>query len=118
MKVPGPDHPISIARTRERVTVRLGDRVIADSERAMALSEAGYPAVQYIPLEDVDQQVLRSSDTVTTCPYKGEASYYSIVTDDAELTDAVWVYRHPYPAVAPIAGRAAFYPDKVQISVG
>lgn len=92
--------------------------MIAVTDRAMALSEAGYPAVQYIPFADVNQQVLRPSDTVTACPYKGEASYYSIVTGDTELTDAVWVYRDPYPAVASIAGHAAFYPDGVQISVG
>ena len=117
MKIPGPDHPISIAPTDRRVTVRLGDRIIADSTAALALSEANYPAVQYIPAVDVDQEVLRPSDTVTTCPYKGDASYYSLVTADGELTDAVWVYREPHPAVAPIAGHLAFYPDKVQITV-
>jgi len=117
MKVPGPDHPITIEPTGRRVTVRLGERVIGDSEAALSLAEASYPVVQYLPLADVDQDVLRATDTVTTCPYKGDAAYYSIVSDDAELTDAVWTYPTPHDAVAPIAGHVAFYPDKVQITV-
>jgi uncharacterized protein (DUF427 family) len=117
MKVPGPDHPITITPTSGRVTVRLGDRVIADSTSALSLAEAGYPVVQYVPLTDVDPDVLRSTDTVTTCPYKGDASYYSIVTDGDELTDAVWTYRTPHAAVAPIADHVAFYPDRVQVTV-
>lgn len=117
MKLPGPDHPIRIEPTGQRVTVRVGDRVIAATTAALGLAEADYPVVQYIPMTDVDTAVLRPSDTVTTCPYKGDASYYSIVTDDAELTDAVWSYQHPHPAVAPIAGHVAFYPDRVEILV-
>lgn len=117
MKIPGPDHPISIEPTPGSVTVRVGDRIIASSASALGLAEANYPVVQYIPAADADPSMLRPSDTVTTCPYKGDASYYSIVTDGGELADAVWSYRHPYPAVAAIAGHLAFYPDKVSITI-
>ncbi len=117
MKLPGPDHPITITPTVGRVTVTVGDRTIADSTSALDLAEADYPVVRYVPIGDVDQDVLRPSRTVTTCPYKGDASYFSIVTDEGELLDAAWSYQSPHAAVEPIAAHVAFYPDKVRISV-
>jgi uncharacterized protein (DUF427 family) len=111
--VPGPDHPITLDTTGERVTVSLGGRVIADTRRAITLSEASYPAVQYIPLEDVDASVLRPSDHATYCPYKGAASYYSLQVGDDVVAGAAWFYPQPYDAVAPIEGHVAFYPDRV-----
>jgi uncharacterized protein (DUF427 family) len=116
MKTPGPDHPITVEPHPARVTVRVGDRVVADTTSALSLRESTYPAVPYVPLADVDQTLLRASDTSTYCPFKGDASYYSIALPDGELTDVVWGYREPYPAVAEIAGHVAFYPDKVEIT--
>lgn len=116
--IPGPDHPITVEPTSARVVVRLGDHVLIDTERALTLREASYPAVQYVPIAEIDPAVLRDSDTHTYCPYKGEASYYSIVTDGGELVDTIWTYPEPYDAVADIAGHAAFYPDRVEITVG
>jgi uncharacterized protein (DUF427 family) len=118
IKTPGPDHPIIVEKNPERVVVRVGDQVVADTTAALALREADYPAAQYVPLEDVNEAFLKGSDTSTYCPYKGDASYYTLVTGDGELTDAVWTYREPYPAVAEIAGHVAFYPNKVNITVG
>jgi uncharacterized protein (DUF427 family) len=118
IKTPGPDHPITVEKNPERVVVRVGDQVVADTTAALALRESNYPAMQYVPLADVDPAVLKDSDTSTYCPYKGDASYYTLVTGDGELTDAVWTYREPYPAVAEIAGHVAFYPNKVNITVG
>jgi uncharacterized protein (DUF427 family) len=118
MKLPGPDHPITIEPTAERVTVRAAGRLLAETADALTLREAGYPGVQYVPLEQVDRSALRRSETHTYCPYKGQASYYSIVTPDgAELVDAVWTYEKPYDAVAAIAGHVAFYPDRVDLEV-
>lgn len=119
MKMPGPDHPITIEATVGRVTVRLGDTVIANTTAALSLSESSYPVVQYIPIGDVDAARIRRTDTSTYCPYKGDASYYSLVdTESGEvLTDAVWTYETPYPAVAQIAGHVAFYPNRVRIDV-
>lgn len=115
-KIPGPDHPITIETTGQRVLARVGTRVVADTARALTLREAGYPPVHYIPLEDVDQTILTPTETQTYCPYKGDASYYSIDLDgSSSLTDAVWTYREPYEAVAPIAGHVAFYADRVTV---
>jgi uncharacterized protein (DUF427 family) len=116
MKTPGPDHPITVEKSPGRVVVRVGDQVVADTTAALALRESNYPAVSYIPLADVDQAFLKASDTTTYCPYKGDASYYTLVTGDAEFQDAIWTYREPYPAVADIAGHVAFYPDKVEVT--
>ncbi len=117
MKIPGPDHSITVTPTPGRVTARVGDRVIADTAAALDLAEAGYPLVRYLPLADVDAAVLSPTDTVTHCPYKGDASYYSVTVDGEELADAAWTYREPYPAVADIAGCVAFYPDKVTVEL-
>jgi uncharacterized protein (DUF427 family) len=117
-KIPGPDHPITVEPTSARVVVRVGGRVLADTGKALTLREASYPAVQYVPLAEIDQDAIRPTETHTYCPYKGEASYYTIATADGELTDAVWTYTEPYGAVADIAGHAAFYPDRVEITVG
>ena len=116
-KIPGPDHPITINPTGVRVVARVGAHVIAETTRALTLREAGYPPVQYIPLEDVDQTLLAATATQTHCPYKGDASYYSILLAGGELTDAVWSYREPYDFVAEIAGHVAFYTDRVEVNV-
>ena len=116
--VPGPDHPITVEPTGKRVTVSIGGRVVADTKDALTLQEAGYPAVQYVPLVDVDPAVLRPSDHETYCPFKGEASYYSLSTDEGELADVVWTYREPYEAVAEIKDHVAFYANRVDISLG
>jgi uncharacterized protein (DUF427 family) len=114
-KIPGPDHPITIENTGVRVVARVGSHQVADTTRALALREAGYPSVQYIPLGHVDQTLLAASETRTYCPYKGDASYYTITLPEGELADAVWFYREPYEAVAPTAGHVAFYTDRVDV---
>jgi uncharacterized protein (DUF427 family) len=111
--VPGPDHPITLEPSRARVTVTLGGRVIADTTEAITLREAGYPPVQYIPLADVDADVLRPSDHATYCPFKGEASYHSLQVGDDLVPAAVWFYRAPYDAVAAVKDHVAFYAQKV-----
>lgn len=113
---PGPDHPITVTPTGSRVVVKAGDRVVADTTAALTLQESHYPPVQYVPLADVDQTLISPTDTETYCPYKGDASYYSI-GDDRALVDAIWTYRKPYEAVADIADHVAFYPDRVTIEV-
>ena len=116
--IPGPDHPITVEPNPSHITVTLDGRVIAETDKALELREASYPAVQYIPLADVDKTVLADSDHQTYCPFKGDASYYSVAHNGHTLENAVWTYRAPYDAVAPIADHVAFYPDKVEISVG
>ncbi|CAJ1586608.1 DUF427 domain-containing protein [[Mycobacterium] wendilense] len=114
---PTAEHPITITPTAGRVVVRVDGAIVADSCAALTLQESTYPAVQYIPLRDVDGQRLRHSQTTTYCPYKGEAGYYSVAGARVVVDDALWCYERPYPAVAAIAGHVAFYPDKADISV-
>jgi uncharacterized protein (DUF427 family) len=118
MKIPGPDHRITIAPTNGDVVVRVGDQVVARTGRALTLAEAGYADVQYIPIEDVDAASLRRSDHQTYCPYKGDASYYTVVTGAGELEDVIWTYEEPFDAVREIAGHVAFYADRVETVVG
>jgi uncharacterized protein (DUF427 family) len=115
---PGPDHPITVTPTGKTVVVRAGGQEIARSDRALTLQEASYGPVQYVPLEDVDAAVLTATDHETYCPYKGDASYYSVTTPDGELENVIWTYSEPFDAVGEIAGHAAFYTDRVQVSVG
>jgi uncharacterized protein (DUF427 family) len=113
IKIPGPDHPISIQLNPARVVVSVAGRVIADTRNALALREADYPAVQYIPREDVDLTQLERTDHVTYCPYKGDCGYYSVPAGGKKSVNVVWTYEDPYPAVAQIKGHVAFYPDRV-----
>ena len=115
MKLPGPDHPISITPHPGRVRVRLGDAVVADTTAALALKEATYPTVFYVPRVDADMSAFERTDRSTHCPYKGDASYFSLRAGDRMAENAVWSYEDPFPAMAPIAGHLAFYPNKVTI---
>jgi len=117
IKIPGPEHPITISSSNDRVVVRSGEATIADSHSTLVLREADYAPVRYIPIADVDQSQLAASELSTYCPYKGDASYYSITSDTERGTDAVWFYDDPYPAVAEIKGHVAFYSERVQLSV-
>lgn len=118
IKTPGPDHPITVEKNPERVVVRVGDQVVADTTAALELRESTYPAVQYVPLTDVNPEFLKETDTSTYCPFKGDASYYTLVTGEGEHVNAIWTYREPHAAVAEIAGHVAFYPNKVTITQG
>jgi len=115
--IPGSSHPITVTPTPGRVVARVGDQVVADSTNALTLQEAAYPAVQYVPMADVNAELLHRTETSTYCPYKGDAAYYSLSVDGTDLTDVLWTYESPYPAVAEIAGHVAFYADKVQVEV-
>lgn len=113
MKRPGPDHPITIAPNPKRVRVVFGGCLIAETTRALTLYEAGYAPVHYIPRADADMSRLTRTDRITHCPYKGDASYFSIAANGRSADNAVWSYERPYAAVAAIKDRLAFYPHKV-----
>ena len=115
MKLPGPDHPITVAFNPKRVEIVYNGHTLADSRRALALRESTYPVVQYIPREDVDMAYMTRTEHHTHCPYKGEASYYTILMDGQFAENAVWSYEDPYPAMAEIKDHLAFYPNKVEI---
>lgn len=117
MKLPGPDHPIEIEPASGRVTVTAAGMIIAESDRALVMREAAYPPVYYLPREDADMTRFEATDRATHCPYKGDASYFSIPILGGPGDNAVWSYETPYSAVADIVGYLAFYTDRVTIDV-
>ncbi len=92
-------------------SVRAGGAVLGESANALELSEGDYPPVIYFPRDDIAMEFLDTSDKSTTCPHKGDASYFSIVTKSTVLKDAAWSYETPKEGVAEIAGYLAFYPS-------
>ncbi|MBN3764066.1 DUF427 domain-containing protein [Burkholderia sp. Ac-20365] len=113
VKIPGPDHPITIERNPSRVVVTVAGRVIADTREALTLREAHYPPVFYIPRKDVDMAQLERTQHSTYCPYKGDAAYFSIPSGGERSVNAIWTYESTYAAVEPIREHLAFYPDRV-----
>jgi uncharacterized protein (DUF427 family) len=113
MKQPGSDHPIAITPNPKRVRVTFAGAVIADTTRALTLKEVNYPPVQYVPRADADMSLLKPTAHTSHCPYKGDASYFSIQASGRSAENAVWSYTQPYPAVHAIKDHLAFYPDRV-----
>ena len=113
IKIPGPDHPITISAAEGTVRVTVAGRIVAESYNALLLEEKGYPPVYYIPRDDVDMSLLARTTHYTYCPYKGDCTYYSIPLGGAESEFAVWTYEEPYEAVARIKEHLAFYPARV-----
>ena len=107
------DHPITITDAPHRVRVTFAGHVVADSKHALLLAEASYPPVAYVPRADVDMTLLQRTDHKTHCPYKGDASYYSIRADGRVAENAIWTYEQPLDDVAEITGYVAFYPNRV-----
>jgi uncharacterized protein (DUF427 family) len=110
---PGPNHPITIEPLGSRVTVTVSGATVAASDRALVLREASYPPVVYIPREDANMGLLQRTTHGSHCPYKGDASYYSIPSGGERSINAVWTYEAPYEAVVAIRDHLAFYPDRV-----
>jgi uncharacterized protein (DUF427 family) len=113
IRIPGPEHPISITAASATVRVTVKGRVIAESSRALRLEEAKYPPVYYIPREDVDMSLLVRTAHSTYCPYKGDCTYYSIPIGGSQSENAVWSYEKPHEAVSNIKEYLAFYPTRV-----
>lgn len=113
VRIPGPDHPITLTASSAHVVVTVAGKVVADSRHALSLKEASYPAVLYIPRGDVDMSLLQRTDHTTYCPYKGDASYYSIPSGGERSVNAIWTYETPHPAMHDIKDYVAFYADRV-----
>lgn len=118
MKIPDESHPISITHAATTVRVLFEGHEIADSDDVLVLKEANYPPVYYFPRDDVQMLFLRRTDKTTHCPYKGDASYFTIYRDANVVENAVWSYEDPYPSVGQIANRVAFYPEHVEFQLG
>ncbi|MBP7815507.1 MAG: DUF427 domain-containing protein [Chromatiaceae bacterium] len=115
MKIPGPDHPITISPGEGRWRVKFAGHVIADSNDAVVLKEAAYKPAVYFPREDVSMEFFSRTDRSTHCPYKGDAAYYTVLMDGDLAENGVWTYEEPFPAMEQIRGRLAFYPDRFEI---
>jgi uncharacterized protein (DUF427 family) len=113
VRIPGPDHPISIEPNPQRIVVTVAGRVVADTHDALTLREADYPPVHYIPRKDVDMSLLGRTDHATYCPYKGDCGYFSIPLGGVRSANAAWAYEQPYDSVAAIRDHIAFYPNRV-----
>jgi uncharacterized protein (DUF427 family) len=113
IRIPGPDHPITITPTEATVRVSVAGHVVAQSSSALLLEEKGYPPVHYIPRKDVDMSLLVRTTHYTYCPYKGDCTYYSIPAGGSRSEYAVWTYENPYESVASIREHMAFYPTRV-----
>ena len=110
-------HTITITQGNAHVVVMLGGTKLAESDRPVLLDETGLPTRYYLPAADVRTDLLRPTDTHTTCPFKGQASYWSAEVDGQVHEDLVWSYADPIPQAAEIAGLLCFYPDRVQLTV-
>ena len=113
IQIPDGDHAITIAPSRHSVVVTVAGKVIADSARALVLREASHEPVFYIPRRDVDMALLKRTDHVTYCPYKGDAAHYSIPVGGDRSVNAAWSYEAPFAGVAAIMDHIAFYPERV-----
>ena len=104
------DH-IKIRKAPGKWVVRAGGAVLGETSEALELIEGDYPAVIYFPRGDLAMALLEKTDTVTSCPYKGEATHYAIHTKSTVLDNAAWSYEDPNAGVAEIKDYVAFYPN-------
>lgn len=110
-------HTVTITPSDAHVEVRLDGEVLASTDHALRLDETGLPARYYIPAGDVRTELLRPTSFHTTCPFKGEASYWSVDIGGRAHDGIVWAYEAPIAAAADIAGAMSFYPDRTEITV-
>jgi len=95
--------------------VRAGGAVLAETDAALELTEGDYPPVIYVPRADFAEAFLDPSETTSTCPHKGVATYHTIVAKSGPIKDAAWSYETPIEGMEEIAGYLAFYPQKVSV---
>jgi uncharacterized protein (DUF427 family) len=112
-KIPGPDNSIVMEKSCKRMRVIFRGETIAESTDALVMRESAYPPVYYFSRADVKMEKLERTQHKSWCPYKGEASYFSIGEGNSSEENAVWSYETPFDAVADIRERLAFYPNKV-----
>ena len=110
-------HTITINPAGHHVVISLDGVKLAESDNALVLKETGLPARYYLPPEDVGTEYLHATDTHTICPFKGEASYWSVQVGDQVHKDLVWSYPEPIPSIAQIAGLLCFYAERVEQQV-
>jgi uncharacterized protein (DUF427 family) len=113
-----PEHTITVEPFGGVVNVKFGDVMIASSDHARLLREKGHDPVLYLPFEDIYFVHLEKTGTTTHCPFKGDASYWSVTGQDEAAKDVMWAYQHPYDEMLEIKDHGAFYRDRVMIDTG
>jgi len=113
MSAPGHAHAITIEKNPNRITVTFNGTIVADTKQALVLKEGPLPPVNYIPREDVQMSCLERTDHSTHCPFKGDASYFSVSVNGKTAENAVWTYEAPIDSVAQIKDYVVFYPEKM-----
>jgi uncharacterized protein (DUF427 family) len=113
IRIPGPDHPVTITPAEGTVRVTVAGKIVAESTQALQLEEKGYPPIYYLPRGDADMSLLVRTTHSTYCPYKGDCTYYSIPVGGPKSENAVWTYEKPHEAVADIGEYLAFYHTRV-----
>ncbi len=113
MSAPGHAHAITIEKNPNRITVTFNGTVLADTQSALVLKEGPLPPANYIPREDVQMSYLQRTDHSTHCPFKGDASYFSVSVNGKTAENAVWTYEAPIDSVAQIKDYVVFYPEKM-----
>ena len=112
-----PNYEVLIEPSPARIRVLVGDTVLADSQKAVAVTETRHRPVWYLPREDVIENLLSATDTSTHCPFKGDASYWSVTTEDGTLDDVMWSYLTPYDECLALQGYVSFYTDRVTLEI-
>jgi len=106
-------HTLYLEDSPRRVRVIFNGETVADSCKVKLLHETGHLPIYYFPEEDVRMDLLKESDHTTYCPFKGDASYWSVRVDDKVAENAVWSYREPIDSAPPLSGLVAFYWNKM-----
>lgn len=109
---------IKVQEVEGQVRVSVGGRTVARSSSVQLLLEGNLPPRHYFPREDVDMELLIPSQSVTHCPHKGDAHYWSIKLDNHDLEDVVWSYETPIEAMSAISGLLCFYDERVELEIG
>ena len=109
-----PDYRVDLEPSDESVRVRIGGELIAESDRALVVRETKHDPVTYVPLEDVRQELIEPTSHTTFCPFKGDASYWTVRAGDRVEENVIWGYADPFEQVAGLKGYVAFYPDRVE----
>jgi uncharacterized protein (DUF427 family) len=109
-----PDHHVDLSAESRRVRVRLGEEWVADTRRALVVRETNHEPVHYLPLDDVREDLIEATDHGSFCPFKGDASYWSIRVGDRVEENVIWGYPDPFDEVSGLVGYVAFYADRVE----
>jgi adenylate cyclase len=109
------DYEVRVEQAGKRLRVEFNGALVADSDRALVLRETRRPPAYYFPAEDVRMELLARTAHTTHCPFKGDASYWTLQVGDQAAENAAWAYEAPYRDAEPIRGYVSFYPNKVSL---